>query len=56
MNETLYEIAYKFALKNAVEHNGKCQKDAVRKMCVGYLKEKGYKIDKELLDKLEKVL
>jgi len=45
-----------YALKNAIEHYGKCDKNAVRKMCIAYLKEQGYGINKELLNKLEKVL
>jgi len=40
---TLYRIARKFAFKNAIEHNGKCNRNIVRNICVGYLKKMGLK-------------
>ena len=55
-SEELRDIAYKFALKNAVEHKGKCNKDSVRNLCISYLKKQGYTIDRKLLDRLEEVL
>lgn len=42
--DILYNLCYIFALKNAVEYNGKANPNAVTKSVIGYLRENGVMI------------